>query len=153
VQLTVTEAFAIVRSDTMTFQDVSQRECGRLERDPLAQKACTADVTEEARRIVIDARNRTAEFAAAMRSVLQSLQAMKAAFLAVADRPGADAPALLASLTRYRNLYLAADGRPEPLIDEWVAYVASRAKRDAVARSRPRPLPRRRAPPPHDSTP
>ena len=76
VQLTVTEAFAIVRSDTMTFQDVFQRECGRLERDPLAQKSCATDVTEEARRIVIDARNRTAEFAAAMRSVLQSLQAI-----------------------------------------------------------------------------
>jgi VWFA-related protein len=78
VQLTVTEAFDIVRADGMTTQDVLQRECDKYLRDPGAYKTCLNDVSDEARRIVIDSRNRSTDLAGSMRALLGWLRPIDA---------------------------------------------------------------------------
>lgn len=93
VYVGVTEAFAIVRSDSMTFAEVFERECSNIPpANTRALEICRQNIQMEAANVVADARTRTAAFVAGLGSLLQGISAIEAPKLLVVFSEGVISP-------------------------------------------------------------
>ena len=149
VDVGVAEAFAIARNDSAVLQDVIQRVCGAT-----PDMSCPIMVQMEASRIVMDERNRTAEFSAGLRGVLGALRGIDAPKLVILfsegfaspeapsemvafGRDAAEARAVIYAMRLDRSLFDASVRRPLPPIlamDERSAAIASLDALAGVAR-------------------
>jgi VWFA-related protein len=90
-QVSVSEAFAINRSDSFVWQQVSQRECGSI-RSALEQQTCVSDLQGDVLQVVRQIRNQTAEFSGGFRSLLGALRAVDAPKIVVLFSEGLISP-------------------------------------------------------------
>ena len=86
VLVTPGEAFAMERGDTIVREQVVARECEGA--SGLALQTCVTDVSMEGRRLVIEERNRTGQFASGLRGVLDGLAAVDAPKLVIVFSEG-----------------------------------------------------------------
>lgn len=93
VYVGVTEAFAIVRSDSYIFAQVFERECSNIPpANTQAREVCRQDIQMEAANVVADARSRTATFVAGLGSLLQGISAIEAPKVLVVFSEGVISP-------------------------------------------------------------
>jgi len=99
VYVGVTEAFAIARSDSLTFGEVFERECGNIPAANVqARDVCRQDVQMEASSVVAEARNKSAMFLAGLGALLQGISAIDAPKLLVVFSEGIVSPEAPAEL-------------------------------------------------------
>ncbi len=101
VNVAVAEAFAIDRGDPTVIEQVVSRECPPS--DPLTQRICAQTVGMQAHAVVRNEQNRTSEFVAGLRVLLQQLSSIDAPKLVFVFSQGftdPDAPHEMADAAR-----------------------------------------------------
>ena len=143
VYVSLNEAFLIERGDSTTYNEVVGREC-----DP-QDRSCPVTVQMEAKRIVIDERNRTAEFVSGLRGFLVGLRSIDAPKLVVVFSEGfvspeapvelatvgpdaAEARAVIYALRLDRSMFDASRVRRGPITDTFGERQAQTASLDAL---------------------